>query len=310
MDLLADVLAIAKLSGTVSAHVDASGPWGFGLDHVPFGSFHAVTRGRCWLRVPGEAPLELAAGDVALLPLGTGHALASHPTRRVTAWADLVAAMPVQADPQPVVIPGDDPQNRIICGRYAYDLKLAHPLIRSLPRVIHLTAEQVRAAVRLEDTLRLLEREIAEPSPGARTVVDHLVVVLFIQILRAWSEAPGVDAPWFRLLRDPDVTTALAAIHERPSYDWTVGSLADHVGVSRATLARRFTGLVGTPPLTYLTGWRMQLAAQQLRATDASISRVGAAVGYSSESAFSRAFTRIWGTPPSRYRDREGRAAA
>jgi AraC-like DNA-binding protein len=310
MDLLADVLSVAKLSGTISANVDAGGPWGFGLDHVPFGSFHAVTRGTCWLRVPGQRPLQLVAGDVALLPLGTGHALASHPTRPVTPWDELVATMPVRTDPQPIIVPGDDPHDRIVCGRYAYDLKLAHPMIRSLPSVIHITAEQVRATPRLDDTLQLLAREVAEPSPGARTVVDHLVAVLFIQMLRAWAEAPETDAPWFRVLRDPDVAAALAAIHGRPSAAWTVGSLAGHVGVSRATLARRFTTLVGEPPLAYLTAWRMELAAQQLRTTDVPVGRIGATVGYTSESAFSRAFSRTTGTSPSRYRDDQRATAA
>lgn len=252
--------------------------------------------------------MELGTGDVALLPLGSGHALASHPTRPVPTWDRLVATLPVQSDPQPVHVDGEGSQSKVICGRYPYDLALAHPLLRNLPAVIHLTADEVARSPRLDGTLRLLEREVADPTPGARTVIDHLVAVLFIQVLRAWGDAPDSDAPWLRAIRDPDVAKTLEAIHERPADDWTVASLAAHVGVSRATLARRFTRLVGESPLAYLTGWRMDLAASRLRGSDEAVHRISAEVGYRSESAFSRAFSRARGTSPTQYRaqHREG----
>jgi AraC-like DNA-binding protein len=94
----------------------------------------------------------------------------------------------------------------------------------------------------------------------------------------------------------------LAVLHERPAEPWTLAALASEVSVSRATLARRFTELVGQPPLAYLTGWRMDLAARRLKDTGDPIDAIARSVGYRSEYAFSRAFRRHRGQPPGRFR--------
>ncbi|WP_159032917.1 helix-turn-helix domain-containing protein [Streptomyces fodineus] len=103
-------------------------------------------------------------------------------------------------------------------------------------------------------------------------------------------------------MRDPEVAAAISLIHEEPGRTWTVDTLAREVGVSRATLSRRFTRLVGEPPLAYLTRWRLEIAARRLRETNDSVTRIANTVGYTSQFAFSRAFTRHRGTPPTRYR--------
>lgn len=56
----------------------------------------------------------------------------------------------------------------------------------------------------------------------------------------------------------------------------------------------------------YLTNWRMQVASQRLRNTNASLAQIADAVGYESEAAFSRAFKKAFGTAPASWR----RAAA
>ena len=91
-------------------------------------------------------------------------------------------------------------------------------------------------------------------------------------------------------------------MHSAPATPWTIDSLAREVTLSRATLTRRFTSLVGEAPLSYLTRWRMDLAAGQLRDTDDAVSAIAHRVGYTSEFAFSRAFSRVRGQPPGRYR--------
>jgi AraC-like DNA-binding protein len=81
-----------------------------------------------------------------------------------------------------------------------------------------------------------------------------------------------------------------------------VATLASATGVSRAALARRFTELVGEPPMTYLTSWRLALAADLLRDTDATIGSIARQVGYSSPFALSSAFKRVRGISPQQYR--------
>jgi AraC-like DNA-binding protein len=134
--------------------------------------------------------------------------------------------------------------------------------------------------------------------------------MLLIAVVRHWLGAQaGDESPsWLHALRDPAIARVLAVLHERPAEPWTVATLAREVHLSRATLARRFAELVGEPPLTYLAGWRMHLAAQRLKYSADSVETIAREVGYTSEYAFNRAFSRHRGQPPGRYR-RLARAA-
>jgi transcriptional regulator GlxA family with amidase domain len=199
---------------------------------------------------------------------------------------------------------GEPPtQTRIYCGHYQHDASSATPLFELLPDVVHVPAAPGNAPG-LEATLRLLALELREPQVGRSTVLDRLIDIVLVQVLRAWLDQhpESIQTSWLRALTDPPVSAALAAIHAYPARDWTISALADAASVSRSTLARRFTALVGQPPNRYLAAWRMELAARELVRSDRSIDAVAREVGYHSEFAFSKAFTRLRGTPPSRYR--------
>ena len=127
--------------------------------------------------------------------------------------------------------------------------------------------------------------------------------------MRTWLETTTQPIGWAHALRNPALRVALDAIQERPAEPWTVASLAREASLSRAAFARRFTALTGQPPLTYLTWWRMTIAARLLRTTDASLQTIAGRVGYSSEYAFSKAFKRELGLAPVHYR-RQQRATA
>lgn len=150
----------------------------------------------------------------------------------------------------------------------------------------------------------LLAAEIAEPRPGSDAAVPALLETLLLFILRAWfdEQADTRASGWAGAFTDPAVAAALRAVHEDPARAWTVPDLSDVAGVSRATLARRFTGTVGEPPLAYVTRWRMLTAARLLRATDSSLGAVARRVGYTSEFAFAKAFKREYGSAPGQYR--------
>ncbi|WP_031164961.1 AraC family transcriptional regulator [Streptosporangium roseum] len=301
MDVLSDVLAATRIGGVLSARLSASAPWGLRMGTVPTAAFHAVTQGACWLRVEGSEPRQLVAGDVVLLPTGGGHALASDPYGPLTPYEEVAAGQDLST--AEIDIPGPGPSVRIICGAYRYDAYVSHPLLTILPPVLHLPADQTAARGDLATTLGMLASELGGRLPGSQTIVDRLVDVLFVHILRQWinaNEEPG--ASWLVALRDPEIALVISLMHRDPARAWTVEGLARAVGVSRATLARRFTALVGEPPLAYLTRWRVELAARRLRDTGDPLSVIARSVGYVSEFSLSRAFSRARGVAPGHYR--------
>jgi AraC-like DNA-binding protein len=302
VDVLAAVLAVAGVRGAIAATLAAAEPWGLVLDNVSGAAFHAVTEGTAWLCVPGQQPVRLMPGDVVLMPTGISHVLASAPDARTEPF-DRLAAEKARAAGGELRTGAGTPQTRILCASYQQDHAVTLPLLTLLPEVLHIPSG--RTSVTLDTTVRLLAHEIAQPQPGAAAVLNRIVDILFVQLLRAWLAAsPPSDRPasWLGALTDPVAGPALSALHSEPGRDWTVGSLAAAVGVSPATLARRFLGSVGDTPAAYLTRWRMDLAAQRLRDTDDTVGAIARSLGYTSEYAFNRAFTRTRQTPPGRYR--------
>ena len=302
MDVLADVLQVSRVRGALLATVKAHEPWGLELRDTPGAAFHAVTSGTCWLRA-GEHRLRLMPGDVILLPTGSHHVLASDPHGPTRAF-DRVSKERALNDQGELVLPGPGSATGFLCAAYDYDHEVAHPLLSLLPGVLHLPADQPGDSSPVQATLRLIRGELGPNNPGSAAVLDRLIDVLFVQVLRAWleSEEPSEGASWLRALHDPEIASAIALLHEQPERSWTIEALAGEVNLSRATLARRFTESVGEPPLSYLTRWRMDLAARRLRDTREPVGAIAGRVGYSSEYAFSRAFRRARGEPPGRYR--------
>lgn len=171
----------------------------------------------------------------------------------------------------------------------------------ALPRVAHVPAGSGPETALVD----LLVHELTTDQVGQSTVVDRLVDVVLVATVRAWLAAHPDDAPgWLSTAHDPVVHGALRAIHDRPAEPWTVLTLAREVDVSRATFAARFRAQVGSPPMAYLTRWRLTLAADLLTSTDRTLASIAADVGYGSAFALSAAFSQQMGTSPSRYRRR------
>jgi AraC-like DNA-binding protein len=167
----------------------------------------------------------------------------------------------------------------------------------------HVASNRARTAARSAIRSGLLAEEIGRDEPGQQSVLDRLLDLLLIAVLRAWFARPDAAAPaWYRAHGDPVVGTALRLLQHNPAHPWTVASLAAASGVSRAALARRFTDLVGEPPMTFLTGWRLALAADLLREPDATLGAVARQVGYGTAFALSAAFKRVRGISPRQHR--------
>ncbi|MEU4795360.1 AraC family transcriptional regulator [Streptomyces sp. NPDC023327] len=307
MDVVSDAIAAARVGRPDAHRVRVIGPWCSRLPAYDGMGFHVVLEGGCWLLPDGGgAPLTLATGDAVLLPRGTGHVLADAPAdaRTVARAAPfehrLDAAGPSRAPfPHPEQ---DGPTTELLCGKYRFDRRHAHPLLAELPQTVHLPRRaghhpELRAAI------DLLGRETGAALPGADVAVPGLLDLLLIYMVRAWTTDHTSGAGWPAALADPVVAEALRLLHASPEAPWTSTALAARTGVSRATLTRRFTTLVGRAPMTYLTWWRMSRAATLLRDTAHPLKTVARQVGYGSPYAFSHAFTRTFGTTPGRYRN-------
>jgi AraC-like DNA-binding protein len=303
MDPLADVFDLSRVSGAVMAQLIAFEPWGVAVDPVPGAVFHAVVAGSCWLRIAGREPQRLMPGDVVLLPTNTPHDLVSSVDGRTESLAQFEKDTRRTPDGD-IVINGPGAGTRVLCAAYDYDHEVAHPMMSQLPPMLHVPAGMPGNDGAVPATLQLLALELGGRPPGSRAAVGRLIDVMLIHVMRAWLRMQEDDATggWLLALRDPTVAGAMNLMHQRPGEPWTIDTLARDVSVSRATLARRFGDLVGETPLAYLTRWRMDLAAQRLRDTDDTVGAIAAAVGYRSEYAFSRAFTRHRGIAPGRYR--------
>ena len=186
----------------------------------------------------------------------------------------------------------------MLTGTYSLDGEVSGRLLRALPTLIVLRAQEWDCPV-----IPLLAAEIVKDEPGQEAVLDRLLDLLLIAVLRAWFARPDAGAPgWYRAYGDPIVGPALRMLHHNPAHPWTVAGLARETGVSRAAFARRFNELVGEPPMSFLTGWRIALAADLLREPGATVGSVAHEVGYGSPFALSTAFKRLRGMSPQAFR--------
>ncbi|SEC87357.1 AraC family transcriptional regulator [Streptomyces sp. TLI_105] len=302
MDVVSDAIAAVRVGRPSSDRVRVGGRWCARFDPYDGAGFHVVLRGGCWLLPDGGEPVALGAGDAVLLPHGTGHVIADAPADAATVaravpfdrWAD-------GSLPRPPRTADRGREVEMLCGKYRLDRSHAHPLLAELPPLVHLPARpdgdpELRAA------LTLLEGELEEQRPGASLALPSLLDLLFVYMVRSWMAGSTAGA-WPAVLGDRVAAAALRALHADPAAPWTVDRLAAEAGVSRPTLARRFTALVGRPPMAYLAWWRLTRAAALLRDTGDPLATVARRVGYGSPYALSHAFRREFGTTPGRYRN-------
>ena len=304
--MLEDLLTRARARGSLFAASTLRGPWGLAFGADGRVSVHPVLVGELWCRV-GDQLVHARAGDVVLLRGGKRFALLSAPDAAAAPLAVVLAAAGVPPDGRRLELSGDGPVTEILCGAYSFGGSLCEGLINALPDVVVIPAMDPALAAAVE----LVRTELAADRPGTSMVLDRLLDVLLVGCLRAlWAEQlrPPV---WAGVPQDPAVGAALRALHTRPEHPWTVAELAREAALSRAALARRFTAEVGSPPLAYLTAWRMRLAREALLEDGGTLAAVARQVGYASEYAFAAAFKREVGEAPGRWRAKQqGKAPA
>lgn len=253
--------------------------------------------------IDGADPVRLTAGEVVLLPHGDPHVMASAcDIKAVPAWD--VYTPPPPGEVVGLRCGGGGEITRIVCGFLACEKGPCNPLLDSLPPILRVNVRADPTASWIEASLRFGACEAAAQRSGGATVLAKLSELLFVEAVRSFIESlPAEQTGWLAGLRDRFVGRALALIHARPAHPWTVEELGRGVGLSRSALAERFATVLGQPPAQYLTRWRLQLAAQKLRAGQGrAVAKIAEEVGYESEAAFNRAFKREIGIPPAAWR--------
>jgi AraC-like DNA-binding protein len=313
MDALSDVLRVVGLTGGVFLDARFTAPWCI-LGQVtpeicaPYMAppafvmcFHFVLEGRCIVAADGEPPREASEGDVILLSRNQLHRLGSDLNQQAIPAGDIIR------EPEGVGLPtidhgGGGAPCTMICGFLGGDAQL-EPLIAALPPVLTFTAKGTPGGEWMAQSFRFGARGLASGDPGMATILTKMSELLFVETVRRYlATMPPERTGFLAGLRDPTVGKALALMHTQIARAWTAEDLAAAVNLSRSAFADRFTALIGQPPMSYLTGWRMQVAAHKLREGRLSIGQIAFDIGYESEAAFTRAFKRELGTPPATWR--------
>lgn len=309
MDVLAHLLYDVRADGALFGRTIMSSPWSVRFaDRTPL-TLITMLRGQCWILPDDDAPAALGPGDLAIVAGREPFAIADDREMRAPPLcvvhgpdhctsangAEIGAELKLGVRTCGESLDGP---HVLLTGSYQVGGRVSERLLSVLPRVLVVPDEGDLGPIKA-----LTVAEIERDDPGQQAVLDRLLDLLLLSALREWFARPEAHPPaWYRALGDAVVGRPLRLLHDEPARPWTVAALAKEAGVSRATFARRFTALVGEPPMSYLTGWRLSLAVDLLQRTDATVEAIAQQVGYESGFGLSVAFKRVYGTRPSEHR--------
>lgn len=305
MDPLSGLLTGPRAQGAFVLQTRVDPPWSLWVrDGAPLTTF-AVVRGWAWVVFTGGEPVRLDAGDVAVVTGPEPYLVADDPA--TPAQVEILPGQicrTVGSEPQMVDLGtrawgnAGDGGTVLVTGTYERAAEVSRPLLAALPPMLVLRAGEWESP-----WLDVLSDAVVREAPGQDAVVDRVLDLLLVAVLRAWFARSEDEAPgWYRAEADPVVGTTLRRLRDEPARAWTVEDLARDAGLSRAAFARRFQRLVGEGPMTYLTGWRLALAADLLLGTDLTLAAIARQVGYGSPFSLSAAFSRRYGRSPVAYR--------
>lgn len=307
MDPLADLLNGVRARTAAFCQAILEPPWALRIADGAALALATTLRGHAWIVPDHGEPILMRTGDVAIIKGPHPYTVGDDP--------DTVPDITVHADNRLTTMDGVDvtedlqlgPRTSghtrdgsaiVASGTYQVSNDVTGRLLNALPDIMLVPEADAQNPV-----MAFLAHEVGSDGPGQQVVLDRLLDIALVATLRAWFARPEAAAPgWYRAHSDTLVGPALRLIHDNPAHPWTVAALAEKAGCSRAAFARRFTALIGEPPMAYLTSWRIALAADLLRTSDLTIEKIAHQVGYANAFALSVAFKRIRGVSPKRYR--------
>ena len=315
-DVLSEMLRSVRLTGSVFFSGSFTSPFGVispkrwdddsalaRLRHISV--FHLIASGRCMFEIASGERREITAGDILLLPFADTHKFWNGTPPQWAQADEIVQPGPIEGM-WTVSYGGGGEETRLVCGYLELSEFMVAPVFRSLPMLLVERSDDERVGALIASTVHEIMSLVGAAAPGSQAMLGRLMELLFVEVLRRHvARLPAESQGWLAALNDPVVGRALALVHAEPARRWTADDLAREAGSSRTVLAERFNTILGRPPIDYVTGWRIQLAADRLRNGKDSIAAIAADVGYELEAAFNRAFKRVMGLTPGRWRDGE-----
>ncbi|MEX3009717.1 AraC family transcriptional regulator [Hoeflea sp. TYP-13] len=299
-DILSEVFETLRLTSDIYFKTDFRGE--FAVEIPPERRrirFHLVQGGDCWIRVPGTDPARLTEGDLAIVPYGMEQILSKTPHTHPVPLPDIMGALANGVLPHGT----GSGSTRLICGYCRFDEDIDHPVLTSLPPLVLIRAADLGAEPWAATTLRLMSLEGNLGAQGMSGILSRLLEIVLIQSVRRLTPKTGrADAGFMAALADARLSRALNAMHSEPHRAWTVSGLARVAGMSRGRFAHLFTDIVGSPPIDYLTTWRLIKARALLANTGLDMAEIAQRCGYKSVPSFSRRFKLMFGVGPGSFR--------
>jgi AraC-like DNA-binding protein len=299
MDILLELIRLLRPRATLfGAGFDAFGEWGLSFRKRGDYLFCWLERGECQLVRPFYAPLDLNKGDFVLIRTSTPFTL---PSGGLVEPIDSETAVSVSKRNKLCLGSGEDRPVTVHAGKFVVETGNEGLLTGLLPQLIHVAADAPSLG-RIRSLLDMNEMEAREPGPASEFIILRLVELVLVEIMRSHPWQGNEDNNGLLAgLADRVIERALVAMHKDVARNWTVSELAELSCVSRSKFATRFRKVIGSGPIEYLLQWRMALAKNELQAGIKSVSEIGFDIGFQSSSAFSSAFTREVGCPPSKF---------
>ncbi|MDX2427885.1 MAG: AraC family transcriptional regulator [Xanthomonadales bacterium] len=295
-DVLGDVLETLRFRGSIFFRSELAAPWGMSLEEETFPRFHIAMSGDCFVGASDENGVRVRQCEVVMLPGGNSHWIADKPGRELVPSERAGKACELG---NPLFQHGEI-TNRLICGLVRFEQTSSHPILDSLPEILHF--QGLSPTTPIWQTVNLIDAEMQRTKGRGNSIIDRLTEVLFIQLLNHHINESKAPVGFLAALGDRRIHRALTLIHAQPEYDWSLSSLGERVGMSRATLVRHFQDAVGVAPMKYIMNWRILKAYSLIKYTSTPMEQIADSVGFASARTLGRAFQRLYDCTPSELR--------
>lgn len=295
-DVLGDVLETLRFRGSIFFRSELAAPWGMSLELTGIPRFHIALSGNFFVGGDDHDAVQVGEMDIVMLPTGNSHWIADQPGRELVP-SQLAGEACELGNP---LFQQGEITNRLMCGIVHYDQESPHPLLDSLPDILRFP--KLESSQPIWSTVTLIDAEMRRGEAQGGTIVDRLTEVLFLQLLNYYAEQSG-NAPGFLVaLRDRRLQRALTLIHKEPAFNWSLSSLGDQVGMSRATLVRHFKDAIGVAPMTYIANWRIMKAYNLIKYSSTPLEQIAESVGFGSARTMNKSFQRHYDCTPNELR--------
>ncbi len=302
MDLLGDILSTLELRSSLYFRAELTAPFSIAVpEDRNVIRFHVASEGPCRIELPSGESTDFLAGDLVLVPHGAAHVLSDSQQAKPVPLRNVLDESGFDGT-GPLVFGGGGSRTVIVCGYFAFGQEVMHPVIASLPALVHVRGTGEHHYAWLEQLLAYMEAESKIRADAWAEVTRRVAEILFIYSLREYVRMHPRASGALLALSDHRIAKALQAVHLDPSANWSVDNLAEHAALSKTAFAESFHRMVGVTPMSYVVAWRMHKARALLGRSERSIQAIALEVGYDSESAFNRVFKKHFGAPPGRFR--------